>query len=350
MIPGVSEFAAPWYLLLMPVLALIALSWQYWQNSKPDGKKPPERLLSPVSSLRARHPLLYLLQSRQDKTRRHARLDSVMLWLVIGLLVLAMAEPVKVGSRVPESPAQRDITFIVDTSVSMLLRDYVIDGERIDRMSFLKSFLDQFVQGLEGDRISIIVFGESAYTFIPLTDDQYLIRRMLSRIETTMAGRFNALGEAISLAVRQSEDNSARKRVLVLLTDADKSTDSISPLAAAELANNAGLPLYTIAIGAENYSAAEDAVSDLVYHPADTRLLEKLASITSAKSYLAGDDRALRRAVDDINQREAYSREIPPRYYRLPLYPYPLISALLLLIIYQLMHILSSILRNRWPS
>ena len=71
-------------------------------------------------------------------------------------------------------------------------------------MSFLKSFLDRFAQQLEGDRISVIVFGDSAYTLLPLNEDLQLTRRMLSRIKTTMAGRFNALGEAIALGVKES--------------------------------------------------------------------------------------------------------------------------------------------------
>ena len=84
--------------------------------------------------------------------------------------------------------------------------------------------------------ISVIVFGDSAYTLLPLTDDQALTRRMLARIRTTMAGRFNALGEAITLAVKEADKNPQRRRILVLFTDADSSTDNLSPTAAAELA------------------------------------------------------------------------------------------------------------------
>jgi Ca-activated chloride channel family protein len=269
--------------------------------------------------------------------------DNFVIWLVLTCLILALAEPVKMGSKIPDPPEQRDITFIVDASVSMLLRDYILDGQRIDRMSFLKSFLDRFVQQLEDDRISVVVFGDSAYTMLPLTDDLALTRRMLTRLKTTMAGRFNALGEAVTLAVKQSASAPQRRRVLVLFTDADESTDSISPYAAAELAREAGLPLYTIAIGASSYDAAEEELAGLIYHPANIDLLKDLAGITGAKNYQAGNEKALEAAITDINKREKYKKEVVPRYFTVPLYPIPLLAGLLVLSLYQFSRLIRSI-------
>lgn len=337
-----TEFLHPGFLWLLPALILFALLWWKSAANSAAQRSNTETLvtfISPTSDLPVRHPLMTKIWTGSSTQTRHTNnigmLDAIVTWLVLSCLVLALAEPVRTGSKVPDPPQQRDITFIVDTSVSMLLRDYVLDGQRIDRMSFLKSFLDRFVQQLEGDRISLIVFGDSAYTMLPLNEDQALTRRMISRIKTTMAGRFNALGEAIALAVRESEKGPERRRVLVLFTDADESTDSISPITAAELAHQAGLPLYTVAIGAASYDAAEEELAGLIYRPANTELLKNLAKLTDAKSYQAGDKQALDEAVADIDQREKYRKELPPRFYYIPLYPIPLILSLLILSLYQ---------------
>lgn len=348
------NFLEPGWLLLLPVLAMLALYWK--RATKPDDDinnslhspaSPAVSFISPSSDLQVRLPLLQYLSVGKKGFVKNYRLDMLIIWLVLSLLVIALAQPVKTGSRIPDSPDQRDITFIVDASVSMLLRDYILDGERIDRMSFLKSFLDRFVQQLQGDRISVIVFGESAYTFLPLTDDQSLTRRMLSRLKTTMAGRYNALGEAIALAVKQAEESPERRRLLILFTDTGDSTDSISPLAASRLAKEATIPMYTIAIGAASYDAAEEELAGLVYHPADIELLKKLAAITGAKSYQASDELALENAIRDIDLREKYKKEIIPRYFSVALYPLPLISALLILSLYQLFRLTRSILLAR---
>ncbi|HEC27428.1 MAG TPA: VWA domain-containing protein [Gammaproteobacteria bacterium] len=337
-------FLSPAWLWLLPALALITLLWKK-SADRQDESSQPVSFISPSADLRVRLPLLARLQIEQRALIQSHALDMIVTVLVLSSLVLALAQPVKTGSRIPDQPNQRDITFIVDASVSMLLRDYILDGKRIDRMSFLKSFLDRFVQRLEGDRISVIVFGESAYTFIPLNDDQSLTRRLLSRLKTTMAGRFNALGEAIALAVKQAGDDSDRRRLLILFTDTGDSTDSISPITAAKLAKESGLPMYTIAIGAAGYDAAEDELAGLIYHPADIKLLKKMAELTGAKSYQAGDEKTLEDAIQDIDLREKYKKELPPRYFSIPLYPIPLIFSLLILSIYQFYRLSRSIIR-----
>ncbi len=336
------EFLSPAWLWLLPALALIAMIWKKAADKQGEDAQPLS-FISPSSDLHVRLPILDRLQIEQTVQLKNYTLDRLVIWLVLSSLILALAQPVKTGSRIPDQPDQRDITFIVDASVSMLLRDYILDGERIDRMSFLKSFLDRFVQRLEGDRISVIVFGESAYTFVPLNEDQSLTRRMLSRLKTTMAGRFNALGEAIALAVKEAGNDPDRRRLLILFTDVGDSTDSISPVAAAKLAKESSLPMYTIAIGASSYDAAEEELAGLIYHPADIKLLKKMAELTGAKSYQAGDEKALENAIKDIDLREKYKKELAPRYFSIALFPVPLIAGLLILSLYQFFRLSRSI-------
>lgn len=322
---------APAFLLLLPVLVGISLFWRKAGRQKDFTEM---FYISPLAGMHVRHPLASLIDNKDSPSTR-LRMDySVISWLAITCLVIALARPVLVGNEIPEPPRQRDITLIVDTSVSMVLEDYELEGKPIDRMSFLKGFLDRFITALAGERLSVIVFGDTAHTLLPLTDDTRLAREMAARIEATMAGRFKAVSEAIALAVRQASRDKKRKRVLILFTDADESTDGFSPQAAARLAEEHGLPLYTIAIGGSGSSNLSSG-SELLYRPANISLMQTLAATTGADSYQAADLDSMRSAVEAIDRRESYAADLPPRREIRPLYPVLLILSLGSLMLYQ---------------
>jgi Ca-activated chloride channel family protein len=336
---GVQLAHAEW-LWLLPVLIIAALLWSYFAEPDDDtglasGAVPGRHRLS--------HPLLHLITP--VSAGRHRRLVlQVLMWILLSALVLALSQPVRIGAQLSKPTHERDIVFIVDTSLSMVLRDYVLNGQRIERISLLKNLLKQFVHNLKGERISIIVFGETANTLVPLTQDRHLLSNMISRISAGMVGRFNALGDAIALAVREAGDERQRSRILVLFTDAGQHTGRIEPQAATQLAAEAGLPLYTIAIGATTLEAQElRQHSGLLYQTVDMALLEGLAQMTNGNSYQAGDSDALEQAVADISRHEENVAEQKVQYVQKPLYIWPLISALLLFSLYQLVRLLRSV-------
>ena len=346
---GGIELTHPEWLWLPLILFLITLIWR----AVAVRKDPASLAMGNVNTRhRILHPLISLLPKSQ-RLHKTSLLRIAVYGLAMACIVISLTEPVRIGERLPDPPQERDIVFIVDTSIAMTLRDYVVDGVRIDRMTLLKGVLDRFVQQLVGDRIGIIVFGDEAYTLVPLTRDQTLLRRMLPRIQATMVGRFNSVGEAIALAVKQTlqqqgaqgspgqqsqqafqqelQKQTKRHRVLVLLTNVDTPTGSIHPETAAELALEAGLPLYTVAIGATTAEADETRKTGLIYAPVDLTLLKAISERTGARNYQAGDAHALEQAITDITQHETNRREQAPRYFREPLYFWPLLVGLVLL-------------------
>lgn len=343
----IYELSQPEWLWILPLLITAHVVFSLIK-SKHILKSGHASLISAYSKQELMHPLSKLLSTNKTKTKLKSS-NILFHYFILTLLIIALTQPIRIGEKLPEPPQERDIIFIVDTSVSMILRDYILNGERIDRMSLLKGVLDSFIVKLKGERMSIIVFGDSAYTLVPLTSDQNLLRRMLARVQATMAGRFNAIGEAIALAVKQAshEDeknerniNNKRKRILVLLTDADQPTGNIEPFTAAKLAKNAKLPLYTIAIGATNLAAEESRLGGLLYSPVDLNLIKKLSSITGAKNYQAGNPNALKDAIQAINLHETNKRKVEVQYFRQPLYFWPLIAAFIFFTFYQLLVIL----------
>lgn len=317
----------PAWLWLLPALAAVAWLWR-----RLGGPGEPATLAAgQAGTRRFLHPLAHLLP--RDGAAAGKRWRLVTAWAGLALLVLALAQPVRLGERLPEPPRQRDIVFIVDTSVGMLLRDYTLAGERLTRMDMLKRLLDELVQGLAGDRIGVVAFGESAHTLVPLTADHALVRSQLARLESGLAGRFKAIGAAVAQAVQAARRvQGGERRLLVLLTDGQQPTGAIAPLAAAQLAADEGLALYTVAIGATSYAAAEEGAGNLIYHPADLELLRAMAAQTGARAYHADGSAALAAAIRDITARPAAADDRPPRHRRLPLYPWPLLAAALLLL------------------
>jgi Ca-activated chloride channel family protein len=344
-IAGSIELTHPEWLWLLALLFLATLIWRAVGI-----RKQASSLAMGSANTRHRilHPLISLLPKNQ-LLHKTSFLRIMVYGLAMTCIVISLAEPVRIGERLPDPPQQRDIVFIVDTSISMILRDYVVDGARIDRMTLLKGVLDRFVQQLPGERIGIIVFGDEAYTLVPLTRDQDLLRRMLSRIQATMVGRFSNVGEAIALAVKQTrqQQQAQRHRVLVLLTDVDAATGSIRPDTAAELAFEAGLPLYTVAIGATTAAADEQRNTGLIYAPVDLALLKAISERTGAHSYQAGDAHALEQAINDISQHETNKREQAPRYYREPLYLWPLLAGIALLVLSIISAMFGSVLASK---
>jgi len=288
------------------------------------------------SSTRVRHPLYHLLSATNKNSNKRSTGKLYFYWLVLSLLMTALAGPVKIGNKLPDPPRQRDIIFIVDTSVSMVLKDYILDNKRIDRMNVVRSTLNNFIENLKGDRVSIIAFADTPHVLAPLTSDTHLLQSMLLRLRTGIAGRSSALGNAIALAVKQVRTQSERHQIMVLLTDASLPIGAISPMQAANIAADAGLALYTIAVGANTYDAEEQRTTGLVYHPANRALLKKMALATGAKAYLAGDSSSLKSAIGDIEKQKAKQQKTADRFYRKSLHHWLIIFALALLSLYQL--------------
>lgn len=345
------QLTQPEWLWLIPLFLFLNIIF-FIAKEKYLVKSTQANLAEPLSKQRFFNPILNQLTFKADKIPAISSFRFIYIIIFI-LFVIALSQPVKIGKKIPEPSQQRDITFIVDTSVSMILRDYVLDGRRIDRMSLLKGVLDTFIQKLKGERMSIIVFGDHAYTLVPLTSDQILLRRMLARVQATMAGRFNAIGDAIALAVNQATADinhratSKRKRILVLLTDADQPTGKIDPVVAAQFAKHKNLPLYTVAIGATTHEADEQRKGGLLYSPVDLKLIQNLSFITGAKSYQAGNPDALENAIKAISSHETNKRKLKPQHYYQPLYFWPLILALIIFSIMQIRPIVNSMIKKK---
>ena len=306
------QFLAEYWLGLLPLL-FAYLAWWFSRydsgHSSGQNSRQKHELTSCIADIDLSahshyyHPLAHQLiaHSKQQKSKNKQAtfwLNPYFWWqsITIGLLIIALAQPVLIGERLPDPPPERDIVFLVDTSVSMQLMDYELAGKAIRRMDLLHTLLDEFATKMEGERIAVIIFGEQSHMLVPLSNDQGLIRRMLSRVTTTLAGRYSALGEALLMALNEAKKTPDRHQTVILFTDADASRGKVTPAAAAELLAEQHIPVFTIAIGSSLQDKTDD-ISGGLYQPVNLSLLEDISQRTKGASYQVNDSKAMQQAL-----------------------------------------------------
>jgi len=245
------------------------------------------------------------------------------------LLVLAAARPERIGEELDVPVAGRNLMLAVDLSGSMDQKDFELAGRRVDRLTATKAVASDFIERREGDRIGLILFGERAYLQVPLTLDRETVNILLMEAFIGLAGEKTAIGDAITLAVRRvyEQEKDEGDQVLVLLTDGANTAGEVQPLKAAELAQQVGLRIYTIGIGAEQLEVASLIGGRRRINPSadlDEDTLTQIARLTGGRYFRATDTASLQdiyKLVDELEPVEEPESGFRPvkSYYFYPL-------------------------------
>lgn len=338
------EFLFSYWLVLIPILWLFLYLWY---------RRPRTSSFASIADVDLAaynhfyHPLTEtFIQENTSKSfskKERSAWQNLAFWvygLVFSLLLIALAQPIKLGKQLPDPPPERDIVFLVDTSVSMQLKDYNLEGKAISRMTLLRTLLDEFTQQMRGEKISVILFAEKPYVLVPFTNQQDLIRRMLTRITTSLAGRYTAIGEALIMALNLANKQTGRHQTFILFTDADTSRGKISASAAAQVVGENGIPIYTIAIGSSQ-KADDENVAGGLYQAVDLTLLEDISKRSDGLTYQVNNADAMKQALQSILKQRQNLATPKPQFEQIALYFYPLAIAILLLLLWQFYRLLS---------
>ena len=237
------------------------------------------------------------------------------------MLVLAIARPERLGAPIETSKSARDLILAIDISGSMDTRDFATaEGAPVQRLAGVRDVVRAFVEGRDGDRMALIVFGTKAYLQSPLTEDTGTIVELLDQTEVGMAGPHTAIGDALGLSIRTFEASEIEQRLLILLSDGADTASRMSPLNAAEIARGEGVEVHTIAVG-DPTATGENRV--------DTQALEDIARRTGGQSFFAADQAALDEIyarIDALTPRLTETQSYRPRQ---SLHHLPLLLALL---------------------
>ncbi len=231
------HFEWPWLLAVLPFPLLIR--WLF-----------PASQMAEQAALKV--PFLDDFSGGETRTLSEVHKWSLLLasiaWL---LLVLACTRPQWLGEPIEQAVSGRDLMMAVDLSGSMEEQDFMINKQRVDRLTATKYVAGDFINRRVGDRLGLILFGTQAYLQTPLTFDRKTVMTLLNESAIGLAGDNTAIGDAIGLAVKRLKNQPANSRVLILMTDGANTAGEVSPLKAAELAADNQLKIYTIGIGAD---------------------------------------------------------------------------------------------------
>lgn len=327
------DFSNPVLLMVLPFLLLAVLA--LWNNSYLQSiRLVSRRVVRQVFYHSV--PVIFTSDSARHTgiTRSWLQLFSTL--LITCCLCVALAGPYRVGAQLPDSPAYRDTLFLVDNEISMVLRDYLVNGERTDRLTMVVSTINYLIDRLENSRIGIITFSEVAQVLVPMTTDNQLLKHQINRIRPAVTGRTSDPANAMLFALNRLQKdykNAAIKPSLVMISAANRTPRDINPVDTAALLHEQGYTLHMIAIGAASSEASEASNAALIYQPANITLLRDIARAGNGKFFHASNSEALSNALQAIRESEKSRKDTLPVFIEEPLYEWPLAIAMLTILL-----------------
>ena len=278
-------FASPWWLLLLPGVAGLAVA--AWRRR---GGAPGVRysVASDAAAL---------------ETTGWARvrwLPEALLLAALALGTVALARPQVRDASVERSTEGIDIVLALDVSTSMTAEDFVPN-----RFEAAKAVAAEFVRGRESDRIGLVVFAAQAYTQAPLTLDYPFLLTMLQEVRMGLIDDGTAIGTALATATARLRDSEAASKVVVLLTDGQNNRGQVDPQTAAEAAAALGVKVYAIGVGGDGFARAYGPFGGLGPRAeVDETALRAVAETTGGRYFRATDAQALREIYGEISRLE----------------------------------------------
>lgn len=253
------------------------------------------------------------------------------------LLIIAFARPQREYEQTERHVSGIDIMMVMDVSQSMSIEDL---GER-PRFDIAKETIENFIKGRQNDRIGLVVFSGEPLTLAPLTLDYGLVLGGLRGMEMGILRDGTAIGDGLSLGIKNIRASQAKSKIIILLTDGDNNVGQVDPATAGDLAAGFGIKVYTIAIGTEGEvrmpirqkSPLGNVITTYqTFHNAlNPELLEKIAQNTNGRFYRVTDEGTLPKVFKEIDLLEKTEVKTFQKIKHDELFEKPLLLALLLL-------------------
>ncbi|MBI5376359.1 MAG: VWA domain-containing protein [Candidatus Schekmanbacteria bacterium] len=315
------RFDSPYFLLLIVFVPFMV--WNYTRDNEKKG--------IPFSSIE-------LLKEFNRPGKITPGLVKLLLRsLLIIIIAAALARP-QLGTYSTEVESEGvDIMLVLDTSGSMSANDFSMGGSRVTRLEAVKRVVRDFVEGREGDRIGMIVFGEEAYTQCPITLDYAMLLYYLEKLEVGVAGDVTAIGTALALGAKRMKDLPGNSKLMILLTDGRNNFGRVTPSMAADIAASYGIKVYTIGVGRKGEAPQmmnSEYGETLLYSQVDLDepSLKNIASVTGGMYFNAKDTRSLSEIYKRINSMEKIKFKVKTYFKSREIYQYFLMAGLFVLI------------------
>jgi Ca-activated chloride channel family protein len=314
------EIAYKWIFLLAPLPLLV-------YALLPALRKRRLALITPAF-MRAAEVSGQKPEKRAWVTRRNifGWLTLMLCWL---FMLAAASSPRYVGKPEKKTKLVRSFLIAADISFSMAERDWVVGGKRMTRWEAVRGIMKDFVKQRESDQVGLVMFATHAYLQSPLTVDLPTIAWLLDETEVGMAGQMTSLGEAIGFSIKVFRTDTIKQKVMLLLTDGVDSGEDIAPLDAAQAARKDSITIYTLGIGKAQGSGGYNI---------DEKGMTEIAAITGGKYFNAMNEGELKKVYDELNKLEPIEYEEEQYKPVQLLYPYPLLAAVTLGLLFHLIN------------
>ncbi len=243
-----------------------------------------------------------------DVSRGRENLKFILFLTAFSLAAIGAARP-QFGSKLREEKAHGiEMMLAVDVSNSMLAEDF--EPNRLERTKYA---INKLFDGLDQDRVGLVVFAGEAKVQLPITTDYRMARAFARKIDPSLVSvQGTDLAQAISLASLSFSSQGAEKRsrAIILITDGEGHDGDV--MAAAQRAKEQGIRIYTIGIGTTEGAPIridgdfiKDENGDMVVSKLDEAVLESIAHETGGAYVRASkQDIGLDDILNEINSLE----------------------------------------------
>jgi Ca-activated chloride channel family protein len=253
------------------------------------------------------HPHLLYLRSHIRSASRLVYLPRYLEFIALGLLVVAVLDPVLPASQRLIAKKGLDLIMVVDLSSSMQepidlrgameRRRLGIREKEKDRLGAVKEAMADFIARRRDDRLAVVVFSENGYVVTPVTFDAAYVQRYLRLVDgKTLANEGQtAIGEGIltslDLSAKQGRDpkGTGKGKVMIVLTDGE---------------NNTGRDVYQAIARAREEKFKIHFIGVEVEKARDAPRLIAAVEGTGGNYYDVRDAKQLEEAYADINRTE----------------------------------------------
>lgn len=225
--------------------------------------------------------------------------------VALSMLIVVLARPQSTNSWQNSDVEGIDIMLAMDVSTSMLAMDLAPN-----RLEAAKQVAAEFINGRPNDNIGLTIFAGESFTQCPLTVDHAVLLNMLNSVKCDIAAQGiiedgTAIGMGIANAVSRLKESKAKSKVIILLTDGSNNRGEISPEAAAEIAKQFGVRVYTIGVGTTG-EAPYPYNGHVINVPVeiDETTLNKIATLADGNYYRATSNTKLKEVYEKIDKLE----------------------------------------------
>jgi Ca-activated chloride channel family protein len=290
-----SGFTAPWWFLLLVVVALILVGYVAVQRMR-------HRRIMRFTNLE----LLDRVAPKRLGWIRHV--PPVVLVIALMLLTTAMAGPTA-EQRVPRNRAT--VMLVIDVSLSMEATDV-----KPSRLKAAQDAAKDFANGLTpGINLGLISFAGTASVMVSPTTDRASVAKAIDNLRLAES---TATGEAIFAALQSIEGfaqvvggaDGAPPARIVLMSDGkqtvptDDGDDPRGAFTAARAARDAKVPVSTISYGTTDGSVTIDGKSQAV--PVDDESMKQISELSGGEFYKAASADELHRVYDTLGEQIGY--------------------------------------------